>query len=818
VLFNLWSDLRYAVRSLSRSPGFTAAAIVTIALGIGVNAGVFTVMNGVLFRDLPAPDAHELAAISQTFEGVEGYSITGGGTFSTAEYAAYRDAQTLSGVLAHSNPATVTLGGDVPQLISGPMVSCNYFAVLRQPPAMGRAFTPQDCEPGADPVIVLGHDLWTSAFGSDPGVVGRAVELNRQLFTVVGVAGAGTYGGSGSSTGFFAPVAADPLLGPVPARYASGKHMWLYLIGRRSEQASLAAVRAELGVVAAQIDRLEPGRSTLVTVDRATAMAVPRALRWLAIGAVAVLMTAFGLILLIACANVANLLLARGTARSREIGIRLSLGASRGRVVRQLLTESMLISMAGGLLGALLAFWSVETLVALAVPALLPPWATTSFVWDLSPDVRVVAFATALVFGAGILFGLAPALQASKADLNSIIKQDSASAGSSRSAGRLRGTLVGVQVALCMTLMISAGLLLRGLYATHTIDPGFEYRDVAYAFLRLPNAAYDTAAATDIRRRFAEEVAALPGVNGVAYAMATPFGDENFTVRVRLPTEPEEQFRTARMNVVMPSYFSLLGLPLLTGRTFTDAEAASGPGAGTYPAIVSETTARNLWRDADPLGETLLYGDTALQVVGVVADAHVNVLGAIDPYYFYMAGPGGHQVLLVKSAVDFGTTAASIRSIMRGLDPAVVVDVLPLEANVGWQRDVSRTVSTIGAGLGALALLLAAVGIYGVVAYAVTRRYREIGIRIALGASASKVLGMILRQTMRPVLIGALIGVAAASAVSGALSSVMYGVSRADPVGLGGAVALVLGVALAAGVLAARSATRADPTSTLRHE
>jgi ABC-type antimicrobial peptide transport system permease subunit len=270
------------------------------------------------------------------------------------------------------------------------------------------------------------------------------------------------------------------------------------------------------------------------------------------------------------------------------------------------------------------------------------------------------------------------------------------------------------------------------------------------------------------------------------------------------------------MNVVMPSYFSLLGLPLLRGRTFTDAEAASGPGAGTYPAIVSETTARNLWRDGDPLGETFLNDDRTLQVVGVVADAQVNVLGATDPYYFYMAG--GNQVLLIKSPLDFGATAASIRAIVRALDPAVVVDVLPLEANLGWQRDVSRTVSALGTGLGALALLLAAVGIYGVVAYAVTRRYREIGIRIALGASGGDVLGMILRQTMRPVVIGALIGVAAASAVSGVLSGVMYGVSRADPLGLGGAVVLVLGVALAAGVLAARSASRADPTVTLRHE
>jgi predicted permease len=817
MLSSFWGDLRYAVRSLSRSPGFTAAAIVTIGLGIGVNAGVFTVLNGVLLRNLPAPDAHELASISQTIAGVDGYSITGGGTFSTAEYAVYRDgARTLSGVLAHSNPATATLGGDVPRLVSGPMVSCNYFAVLQQPPALGRALTPQDCELGAEPVIVLGHDLWTSAFAADSSIVGRAVQLNRRPFTVVGVAAAGTYGGSGSSAGFFAPLVADPLLGPNPPRYASSKHTWLYLIGRRGEQASLAAVRAELRVVAAQIDQLEPGRSTSVTAERATPMAVPPTLRWLAIGAAAVLMTAFGSILLIACANVANLLLARGTAKSREIGIRLSLGASRGRVVRQLLTESMLISVAGGLLGALLALWSVQTLVALAVPALLPPWAPTSWVWDLRPDLRVVAFAAALTFGAGVLFGLAPALHVSKTDLNSVIKQDSPGAGSGRGAGRLRATLVGVQVALCMTLMISAGLLLRGLYATHTIDPGFDYRDVAYAFLRLPRADYDAAAAADLQRRFTDEVAALPGVSAVAYAMATPFGDENFTVGIRLPSEGEGQFRTARMNVVMPGYFSVLGLPMLRGRTFTDAEAASGAGGGTYPAIVSETTARSLWPDGEPLGETFLYGDNTLQVVGVVADAQVNVLGATDPYYFYM--PGGNQVLLVESALDFGATAASVRAIARALDPAVVVDVLSLEANIGWQRDVSVLVSTLGASLGALALLLAAVGVYGVVAYAVTRRYREIGIRVALGASGGDVVGMILRQTMRPVVIGSLIGVAAASALSGVLSSVMYGVSRADPLGLGGAIVLVLGVALAAGVLAARSASRADPTVTLRYE
>jgi predicted permease len=818
MLSSFWNDLRYAARTLSRSPGFAAAAIVTISLGIGVNAGIFTILNGVLFRDVPAPDAHELVSIQQTVANGQLTATTGVGTFSASEYRAYRDrARTLAGVAAHSNPASTTLGGEVPQHLYGVIVSCNYFAVLRQPPALGRALTEQDCAPGAAPVVVLGRQLWTTTFAADPAILGRSVELNRQLFTVVGVASEGTYGGSPMLTGFFAPISADPLLGPAATRSQDDKFLWLYLIGRRSDRAGVEQVRAELAVIAAQIDQQQPGRSTRLTIERATQMSVPAGSRGAATGAAAVLMAAFGLILLIACANVANLLLARGTAKSRDIGIRLSLGASRARVVRLLLTESLLISIAGGLLGSVLAVWSFP-LAALVLPSALPPEVPTfASALDFSPDVRVLSFAMALTLGTGILFGLAPALHVSRPDVLSVIRQDSAVTGSNRGGGRLRGTLVGVQVAMSMALMIAAGLLLRGLYATYTVDPGFVHRDVAYVFFGLDGLPYEADAAAIFRQRLRDQVAALPGVDAVAFASDPPLGEETAGIQIRLQGESEKQNRIADLNGVTSGYFSLLGIPIVRGRTFTEAETvnAAPRGTGTGPVIVSETTARNLWPDGDPIGRTLLTRDGTLQVVGVAADAQVTTLGAIAPYFVYV--PGGEK-LLVKSRIDFGATVSSIHRIVRALDPALVVRVLPLEANLGWVRSVSATVAILGAGLGVLALVLASVGIYGVVSYAVTRRYREIGIRMALGASVGTVLGMILRQAMRPVAIGAVIGIAAAGALSRVLSSVLFGVSPADPLGLGGAALLVFGVALAASAIAARPATRADPTAALRYE
>jgi predicted permease len=796
---------------------FTGVAVVTIGLGLGLNAGIFTVLNGVLFRDLPAPDASTLTAIAQEVDGGPSASMSGSGTFSLSEYHAHRDrTRTLSGVLAHSDPRETTLGGDTPQEIVGAIVSCNFFDVMQTPPILGRPLVAQDCDPGADPVVVLGHGVWTTTFKADPAIVGRTIELDRQRLTVVGVAAERTYGGSPMRAGYFAPVSVEPRLWPGASRFEDPTARWLHLIGRRDEGASLDQVRADLGVIAAQIDREEPGRSTTLTVSRATPLTLPSPLRSLQTAAVAVLMTAFGLVLLVACANVANLLLARGTSRSQEIAIRLSLGASRARVVRQLLTESMLMAIAGGLLGSVLAIWSFQALVVLALPNALPP-EIPAFVWDLdlSPDARVIAFAAGLTLVTGLLFGAMPALYLSRPDLHGVIKQDTSGAGSGRRGARLRGALVGVQVTLSMVLMIACGLLLRGLYATYTIDPGFDYRDVAFVSF-----GTDGGPATVVNQRFMDQVAALPGVEAVAYAAQTPLGESMMGGSVRHPGQSRNEQRYAEMDAVTPGYFPLLGIRIVRGRNFTDAELANAdPDARTRPVIVSEAAARAFWSDADPIGRTLLRddlrgGDQMLEVVGVSTDAQLTSLGAVVPYIYDPMRAGG--TLLVRHRGDFGATASGILAIIRSLDPGVAVRVLPLEGNLAWWRGVSGMMTSLGAGVGVVALVLASVGIYGVVAFAVGRRHREIGIRMVLGASARSVLATILRQTLRPLVIGGVIGIAVAGAVSRILSGVLFGVSPADPLGFGGTAIFVLGVAVATATLAAWPAMRTDPASTLR--
>src|SRR5688572_16734793 len=816
-----WQDVRYGLRTMRKNPTFTTVAVVTLALGIGVNTGIFSVVNAVLLRGLAAPDAHELVSVSQPIDGMP--TLAGQEAFSTSEYFAYRDrVQTLAGLVAYGNArGEATLGGDTPRKILGALVSCNYFEVLQQPPALGRAFAPRDCEPGADLVIVLSHELWRTAFAADPGIAGRTIQLNRQQVTVAGVAAEGTFSGSAFLVGgYLAPLSAGRLLASGDDRYGDGTSLWLNLLGRRKDGVGSDRVRAEVDVIAAQIDRQQPGRSTQVRIERARP-ALPPQRRALATGGAAVLMAAFGFILLIACANVANLLLARGASRSQEIGIRVSLGASRARVVRQLVTESLLISLVGGVLGSVVALWSFQALITLAVPALLPAWLPLVIGIDVRPDLQVLSFAVALTVATGILFGLAPAMYVSKPDLHAIAKQDFAVAGSSRRGGRLRGTLVGVQVALCMVLMIVAGLMLRGLYATYTIDPGFEYRSVAFVSLESAFDGYSPEESEAMRRRLMAALSALPGVDAVASAQQEPLGDDMAPAVLRLPGEIAGGSRVGEVVPVSQDYFSVLEVPIVRGRAFTEDEVRNQTRT-PRSAILSATTACNLWPDGDPIGRTLLWEIpeldvvNTLHVVGVAADAQLNALGQIDPYYVYVPGEGSE--VLVKGRTDVATTVSGIRGAVRGVDPTLVVTVLPLEATLGWSRDISGTVASLFGGLGVLALVLAAVGVYGVVSYSVSGRYREIGVRMALGATARNVLAMVLRQTMRPVVIGALIGVAAASVLSRVLSSVLFGVSPADPVGLGGAALLVLTVALAAGVMAARPATRADPTTTLRSE
>jgi predicted permease len=819
MLSTIWNDIRYSARTLARNPGVTALAAATIAMGIGVNAGIFTTLNGLLFRDLSAPDAHELVTVAQTFDGVP--SRIGNGNvrplgFTTAEYRSLAEQiTTLSEIYGQSDPTRTTLGGDSPREMIGTIVTCEYFDVLRQPPALGRALRAEDCETGADPVVVVTHELWTTAFESDPAIVGRVIELNRQLFTVVGVAQEGTHASFGIyRTQYFAPISAQPLLLPNEDTLGSDTLGWLSVVGRRA--ASLEQVRAEHGVIAARFDAEQPGRTTTMYVERAKAL--PGFLRDMFMRLAAVLMVPFAFVLLIACANVANLLLARATVRNREMAIRFSLGASRARVIRQLLTESVLISVAGGVLGSVLAVWAFQTLASVVIPTLTIPGLPPFFV-DASPDLRVIAVMTVVMFGTGLLFGLAPAFQASKPDLHATIKQGADGGGYARGS-RLRATLVGAQVATTMVLMVAVGLLLRGLTATQTTDPGFEARDVAVASYDLAG-SYDPAEATAFQRRLLEEVQALPGVEAAAQVITEPLNPDTEGAGIRLPTQDPAQQRGADFNGVTPDYFDVVGIPIVRGRAFEDVEMTDGAGV----AIVTESTARNLWPDQDPIGQPLiiagLAGDISLEIVGVAGDAQVTVVGQVAPYYLYLpASPRAAQLLrlLVKSRTDFASTAAAIRAAAARLDPGLAVQVSPLEANLEFWRRISGVLTGLIGSLGLLALTLGAVGIYGVVAYFVGRRTREIAIRVALGASPGSVLAMVLRRTMQPVVVGAIVGLAGAIAVSRVLSSVLFGVSPFDPLGLGVASLVVLTVAFAAGWLPGRSATRQQPLAALHHE
>ncbi len=815
---NLWNDIRYAVRTFRRNPGFTAAAIVPIALGIGINTGIFSILDGLALRPLPAPAANELVSIHQQLRGVPHRNSDGTDSmFSAPEYRTFRDrTHTLSGLMGYSRPWRVTLGGESPQEVEGALVTCNYFDVMRLRPALGPGFTAANCDAAdAAPAVILGHDLWTRTFAADPDIIRKIVTLNRRSFAVVGIAPEGFEGIDLSRVTFFAPISTQYALGPNADFYRDANTSWLSLVGRRQPEAGIAQVRAELGVIAKQIDQQQPGRTTMVMVAEATSLSGPEARRSI-LSMAAVVLTAFGLVLLIACANVANLLLARAAGRTKEIAVRLSVGASRGRLIQQLLTESVILALTGGALGSVLAVWSFQGLLAAvlsSLPGSIPPLRI-----DPHPNLGVFGFAASLTIATGLVFGLAPALRTSKQDLQSALKQDSAGSGR-RTSGRLRGVLVGVQVVVCTVLLISAGLLMRGLHVALTVEPGFDYRDVTVVSFDLDGAGYDDVKAGAFQRQLLERVGGLPGVDGVAQVGLTPLSPTRRRSMFRLPGQ---ELHPIDLNDVSPGYFSLIEIPILRGRTFRAEELSDASRA----VIVTEATARRYWPGRDPIGQTLIRRvspnqQVALEVVGVAKDAQVSSVGETDSSYVYVPVTPRAQSrlsLMVRSRIPIAALAAGIRASVRELDSDLLVRVNRLEENLDIWRSLSRLVASLAGSLGALALVLASVGVYGVVSYVVSRRLREVGIRMMLGATSRDVQAMILRQTLRPVAIGVAIGMGAAAAASQMLTSVLFGVSRFDPIAFIAAPLCLVAVAAAASLLPARRATRVDPMTTLRYE
>jgi predicted permease len=583
------------------------------------------------------------------------------------------------------------------------------------------------------------------------------------------------------------------------------------MLGRTKPGISMDQVRADLAVIAGRIDQLSPPRKTSVRIQTATLLSMPEERTFVAaVGAA--LLAAVGMVLLIACANVANLLLARAAGRRKEIAIRLSVGASRGRLIRQLLTESLLIALLGGALGSLIAFWSFGGIVRSVIAHLPGNFALLSA--EVDPDLRVLGFSLALTLLTGIVFGLAPALQASRPDMNTALKDSGVTQAGA--GGFLRHTLVGAQVAVCMVLLIAAGLLLRGLYVAQTIDPGFRMRGVAGVSFDLKDQGYDDQRAALFQRNLLQRLTGLPGVDAVAQVDVIPLANDHSGSSFSLPGQPGNHI--VEYNQVSPEYFSLLGIPITRGRNFTQNETR----AGAPVAILTETTARRCWPNQDPIGKVLRWeGGGDVQVIGVAKDAEVAHLARIDETYVYLPAGPLEQIrlkLLVHGTDGFGSMAKGIRAAIHALDPNLVADVTRLEDNLEFWRTPSRIVAILAGSLGALGMLLACIGVYGVVSYAVSRRVREIGIRMTLGADAREVKSLILQQAMRPVVIGALVGIAGCAAVSQILKSMLFGISPRDPLAFVVVPLVLLSVALAASYIPARRATKVDPMVALRYE
>ena len=814
LIADLWQDVRYSIRTLRKQPGFAIVAVLALALGIGVNTGIFTILNAIALRPLPVADAGRVVNVYQSLRGDVKRNVNGSASyFSYPEYLTYRDNNHVFSGLAVSATAGVSLGGANPRHIEGQIVSCNFFSVLGRVPVLGREFSPEECaHADGAPVAILSDAFWHSQFHADPHIVGSVILLNRRAFTVIGIAPSGFSGTSMLPSSYWAPVVMQKALIPGDVMLTSPSWSFLEMIGRLKPGVSLTRAKADLSVIAGRIDRTNPGQTATLSIVTATFLGEPEA-RTIVLAGGTVALLAVGLVLLIACANVANLLLARAAARQKEIAIRLSAGASRGRLIRQLLTESLIISLTGGAMGSVLALWAFQAFYQM-MPSILPA-ELPAITLNLAPDWRVLGYAIAISVVTGIAFGLVPALQATRPDLVSALKEEGSGFGR-LSRGRLRNILVAAQVSVCLVLLIAAGLLARGVQSAQTLDPGFSANGVVAASFDLQQQGYDDARALQFHRQLMERVSAIPGVDLASQTVVVPLEGSSWGSMVEVDGVPPTQMR---FNYVSPGFFPLLGIPLVRGRVFTESEGLQS----ARVAVISEATARRFWPNQDPLGKLFRTGaDKAqYQVIGVAKDIRSTDLAHVEKTFFYFPADAKYQKnmnLLAHTNGDVASAVKLIRDAAHSLDANIIVNSRPLDANFEKWRAPSRMLAVLVSTLGFLGLLLASLGIYGVVSYAVSARIREIGIRMTLGAEPQGILRLILRQGMRPVILGLGVGFVACAAASRLMSVMLYGVSPFDPLTFGGVSLFLAAVALLACYLPARRATRVDPMEALRYE
>jgi predicted permease len=856
----LIQDLGYGLRMLRKNPGFTTVAVVTLALGIAVNTAIFTAFDALVLRPWQVKDPDRLAFVFRT-DGGERH-----GRFSYPDYIYYRDhsksfsdfALFAFGMAITSSDLPVTgttvaprvagaIGFQVPQLLQGSaqpvgcfFVSGNYFQMLGTVPLAGRTILPQDDQPSSPPVVLMSGNFWQLQFHSDPKIVGSVLHLNGVAFTVIGVTRLDYIGTAPDVPSLWAPVAAKVHLGGISSQELENRQVIAGSpLGRLMPGVSLSDAQAELDVLAAQLHAAHPEAdrsSTISVVSGRNNLSGLDPEGWTVIAAA---MTAVALLLLIACANVASLLLSRAAARRKEIAVRLALGAGRWRLLRQLLTESVLLGLLAGALGLPLAGWMLHLLIVEIASALPSFWGTIAL--QITPNIRIFAYTLFVSCAAGVAFGLFPAFQASKADVNSALKEEGSAFGHRVSRTRVRSLLIAGQMAACLVLLISSALLLRGSQRALTIDPGYESRKVLYLEVYDPKSLrYSQPRLLQLNRDLIRGIETLPGVQSVSQASRGPIGGIRWVPVAPADAAPptpaaggSEPFG-AGYSYVTPNYFGTLSIPIVRGRTFTPREAEGQ----ARVVVISEAAARRFWPDANPIGKRLKIGSkrgtmsfpgerdpyiASSEVIGVARDVHSMDLRRVDESYLYLPLSQTRQwtsTLLVRTEGDPAPLFPAIGREVRRVDASLPVIGAPLNTMVSMDPYfvVSRIGGVLASIIGLLGLLLACMGVYGMVSYSVTQRTHEIGIRMALGAERLQVLQLVMREGFRPVLTGIVIGIGASAGVSRLFAATLFGLNPMDAVSFSGVSLLLGAIALLATYLPARRATRVDPMVALRYE
>ncbi len=802
-------DVRYAVRLHTGAMGFTLVAVLSLAIGIGGSTTAFSVVNALLIRPLPARDADRLVNVHKIEEGQKRFLV-----ISYPDYQDYRaQNQVLSDFLVWTEASLGVVLSEETEAASGMIVSSNYFSVLGVEPAVGRFFPPDvDAAPGGAPYVVANHGYWRRRLGADPEVVGRTIRVNGQPYTIVGVAPPGF----SSTLRGYAPDLFVPLAMQVQImkrdRAAQRMSKYLKVTGRLRDGVSREEAGAALSVIDAQIRAAHPEREARRDrhgpVIAAGYGSLPETIQLAALGAGALLLAVPGMLLLIACSNVAGMLLARAAARRREIAVRLAVGASRARLVRQLLTESVTIFLMAGAAGTLLAVWLRDLLLALRPAYPIP------FELDARFDFAVLAFTLLLSLATGVIFGLVPALQASRANLNDALKD----AWPARRRTRVRDAFVIAQISLCMLLLICAGLFTRAMSHAKTLYPGKNPSTVWVAVFDVREYGYTVERSREFFRQLMQNVSAIPGVQsvGLTHNVSGALGSSNTGIQV---DGHGDEWRKTESNIIGPGYFKTLGVSLLRGRDLTLADRAPAPPV----VIVNESMARRYWPNEEALGRRVRFGETWMEVVGIAENGKFRVAGEVEPptvYIPYWVSQSDSMLtLLMRISGDPGSVMAALRREVRQLDAGV-----PIQATMSLQEAVDfgalplRVAGAAASGFGFIGLLLAAIGIYGLVSYSVAQRTQEIGVRLALGATRGDILGLVLLRGFKLAAIGLGIGVALALATTHVLVELLFGIGPADPLTFVSIVLLLGTTVLVASWAPARRASRVDPMVALRYE